>query len=133
MKKLILALSLLVASTSAMADYMVLDLGDSAYLPECGGMIKTNNGNGRQVNIVLNGVEQCSNFDIIGDDGYVVTDYKNKKIPGPNGDRSGSFTIPSKFNDARYFGKKNSVTVLIKSNSGKHQDTVKIYYTVYGY
>lgn len=133
MKSILVALSLLVG-TSAMANHLSLELGDSAYLPECGGMIKTNNGgNGNQLNIVLSGVELCSNFDIIGEDGYVVKDYKSKKIPGPNGDRSGSFTIPSKMNDARWYGKRNSVKVVIKSNSGKHQDHVTIYYTVYGY
>ncbi len=137
MRKYILIGLITLSSTIAMADHLTLSLGDSAYLSECGGMISTNNGSyGNQLNVVLNDVRNCSNFDIISDDGQYVSDYKSKKIPGYNGSRSGSFTVPTRYNDVDsdlgsiFFGTINSIKVVVKSNSGKHQDHITIRYRV---
>ncbi len=128
MKKLALALiSLFVLSTSAMAD-VYITLGEQADLPHCGGTIRANNGsNDDQVNIVFKNVENCSNFDILSDNGGTISDYDKKKLQGENPNRSGSFTIPERFissGHGRYL--YNSITVIVKSNSGKHYDRVHV-------
>ncbi len=89
----------------------------SDYLPECGGSAELKVTNG-QANLIFRNLENCSNFDIIGNNGESLN-YENKKI-GTEQNRSGSFTLPRRFLD---FG-LNGVLVVVKSNSGAHADTI---------
>lgn len=107
----------------AMAGQLFMQLGDSEFLPDCGGTIqvkKSGNGNGEQVNLIFRDVKQCSNFDITSST-YQTETYKRKKI-GTEGNRSGSFTIPKRFID----GGVNSISIVVRSNSGKTQDNVEV-------
>jgi hypothetical protein len=88
-------------------------------LPNCGGeaTFKVENG---QANLKLSRIQNCSNFDIVGNDG-VSLQYDNKKI-GQEGNRSGSFTLPRRFIDLGV----NGVKVIVRSNSGKTKDELKL-------
>lgn len=94
-------------------------------LYDCGGTVGiSNGGNDNQVILNFQSVDNCSNFDLIGDDGSFVSDYQAKKLQGENGNRYGSFTIPASY---VHFG-TNSLQVVVRSNSGKHSDTVNVVY-----
>lgn len=109
---------------SAFAGQMTLTIGDEAYLSDCGGKVsvtKSDQGNGEQLNLVFSGVEKCSNFDILSANG-MSANYDDKKIPGNNGDRGGSFTLPKRVIDLGY----NNIKVVVRSNTGKTSDTIRL-------
>lgn len=114
-----------VLSTAAFAGQVSVFLGDETRLPSCGGFVeikKSPQGNaGEQVNMVFRGVQNCSNFDIVAANGENVT-YDKKKIPGPNGDRSGSFTIPKRALERGW----NAIKIVVRSDSGAHSDTITL-------
>lgn len=89
-------------------------------LSNCGGSASINVSGG-QVNLVFRNVAQCSNFDILSSNGQGVN-YPNQKIAGPNGNRSGSFTLPPSL----YQYGINGVQVIVKSNSGKTADVLYV-------
>lgn len=93
-----------------------LDIGRERALPECGGSVEANiSRDGNQVNLVLRNVRDCSNF-IIEKTG------REYKIPGQNGDRTGSFTIHESDID---FG-RSVLVFTVRSNSGAHADQVRV-------
>jgi hypothetical protein len=98
---------------------VVLYSNQSASLKECGGTVEFKVTNG-QANLIFRDIKQCSNFDILSANGE-KTDYPNKKI-GTEENRSASFTLPKSIID---FG-ANGVTVIVKSNSGKTSDKIKV-------
>ena len=144
MKRTLIALAALCTISAAHADNISIDANNGQYyLGECGGTIEAKVSKSGDLNLVLRDVKKCSNFDIIGDDGYALSqDYKAKKIPvkgdcderATNCARSGSFTVPASLHDSDWLEElltgstTNLVTVIVKSNSGKTSDTVKIYY-----
>lgn len=118
------------------ADTVVVDIRPSfkaqfsngqsfSYLADCGGTVELNVSGG-QVNLVFRNVDQCSNFDILSANGEKVN-YPNQKLEGANQNRYGSFTLPRSLYD---YG-MNGVTVVVKSNSGKHSDTFRVYFYAY--
>ncbi len=122
MKKLLIVLAALSAlSTQAFAGTRTLYTNGRVDLPSCGGTADLDIEWNGDANLKLSGIDQCSNFDIVAGTFHTVV-YDSKKIPGRNGNRSGSFTIPRRFIT---FG-VNDVVVTIKSNSGKHYDKVHL-------
>jgi hypothetical protein len=89
-------------------------------LPTCGGTVEVNT-MGNQVNLVFRDVENCSNFDILSNDGRSIS-YPNQKLGGRDGARAGSFTLPKRVVD---FG-HNGVRVELRSNSRKTNDIVYV-------
>lgn len=129
MKKTFLSLALVLAVGSvAQAARFTMTIGETGYLGSCGGQISINNGGSDdQVNVVLRNVKNCSNFDILTANGDSVY-YDSKKIPGTNGNRDGSFSVPSRFFD---YG-SNTVRVQVRSNSAEHSDIITIKFRNYG-
>lgn len=124
MKKFVtvLAVSMLATLSSAFAGTVYMDANDYASLPSCAGVVQTKIANyGSDLNLVFSNVAQCSNFDIVSANGDRVA-YENQKLQGQNQSRYGSFTIPSRFID---YG-RNEIRVSVKSNTGKHADTIVI-------
>jgi hypothetical protein len=119
MKTMILFLSVFFSAQS-FAAYKTIDVGQSANLSDCGGYLSTTLNSNDQVVLNFSNVENCSNFDITKSDGGFVGEYTAKKLQGQNPNRYGNFTIP-----VRLMG-DYSVTVLLRSNSGKTSDTIKI-------
>lgn len=120
LKKSVLAVVALLASTSAFAANVQIQLdGRAMYLPECGGTIEANKSSasagGDQMNLVLRNVKNCSNF-ILHETG------REYKIPGPDGDRTGSYTITASRLDMGL----NYVRMTVRSNSGATRDDVSI-------
>ncbi|MCO5142862.1 MAG: hypothetical protein M9962_07220 [Oligoflexia bacterium] len=122
MKKLsliTLALSLWL-SANAFADSFIQINSDREYsLRECGGTIEAtiseSNYETDQINFVLRNVRNCSNV--------VVSDLnKSYKIPGQDGNRTGSYSIPA----SKLPSGINYVSVVVRSNSGAHLDKVSI-------
>jgi hypothetical protein len=114
---------------AAHADNYSLTLNQRARLDSCKGFVEINDGAANdQVNVVFGDIEQCSNFDILSENGQYVADYKARKLQGPNGNKSGSFTLPQEFLS---FG-AHYVKVVLKSNSGAHQDVIEVRYRVEG-
>ncbi len=106
-----------------------MGLGQYANLNQCGGTVeanKTYNGNRDTVTLVFRNVAKCSNFDILGANGEQI-DYENKKLGGNDGNRSGSFTLPSSLIDHG----RNSVLVVVKSNSGKTSNKIRLSFRAY--
>ena len=91
-----------------------------APLNSCGGTVELKMVAGR-ADLVFRGVRSCSNFDIVESNGH-PTRYPNRKLQGVNGDRSGSFTLPSYILDYGF----NGVLVTLRSDSGKHQEVIYI-------
>jgi len=122
MKKMILALVALVAiSSQSFAGTRTLYTNGRVDLPSCGGSADLDIEWNGDANLKLSGIDFCSNFDIVaGTFNRVI--YDSKKIPGKNGNRGGSFTIPKRFIT---FG-VNDIVVTIKSNSGAHSDRVHL-------
>lgn len=94
---------------------------DKRPLKSCGGVVRTKVSYETQMNVSFEGVENCSNFDIVEANGNPVN-YKIEKLEGPDGSRFGSFTLPK---SVLRFG-FNRVTVVLKSNSGKTSETISI-------
>ncbi len=91
-------------------------------LSSCGGKLTARMESSGQVNLIFKGVRNCSNFDILSHNGTPV-DYETKKLQEQSdGTRGGSFTIPNRFKSAFV----NGVVIVVKSNSGKHQDRAEI-------
>lgn len=123
MKKYMSA-ALLLVSQVAFAGSGSMTLGEYASLPDCGGTIKvtaSENNSGEQVNVVFKDVVNCSNFDILAANGE-MTSYANKKLGGRDRARSGSFTLPKYLIEDG----ANSVTVVVRSNSGQTSDTIRV-------
>ncbi len=102
---------------------------DSAYMRACGGTIQTTvtgSSYNRQLNLVFRDVVNCSNFDILKSNGDRVN-YPNKKLGGLDRSRSGSFTLPQNVIDFGW----NSVTVVLKSNSGQTSETIRVNFVAY--
>jgi hypothetical protein len=110
-------------SSIAMADVR-LDLnGGARALDECGGTIEaTAQGSSPNVNLVLRNVKKCSNF-IISATG------KEYKVPGPDGNRGGSFSISA----GKLQHGWNQLRLTVRSNSGKTRDDVTIWVQVARY
>lgn len=107
-----------------------IKLGQSAILRVCGGSLDTDNGpRNNQMNLVFRNMRDCSKFDILKATGEGFVDYPTKDVPGKNGNFSGSFTVPQKF----YNNNSNAITVVVKSNSGKHEERVTISYVGSGW
>lgn len=102
-----------------------LGIEQAAYLPECGGIVRAKVLDAERLNLVFENLNSCSNFDILRANGD-RTDYPNKKLQqNRNGDYSGSFTVPARFTELG----NNSIKVIVKSNSGKHDDVILIRFT----
>ncbi len=87
-----------------------------APLNDCGGSIYLTVEYG-SVYLNFNNVAKCSNFDVLtanGDD----ANYSKQKINGPDGNRSEKIRIPNHLYDTG----RNTVKVVVKSNSGKNYD-----------
>lgn len=110
---------------AAQAGNLTLTIGEESRLRDCGGFVqitKSPQGNrGEQVNLVFRGVENCSNFDILGNNGEAIN-YPNKKLGGADRNRSGSFTLPKFVLDRGW----NNVKVVVRSNSGATADTIRV-------
>ena len=126
MKKLgILFSTLLLIAIPALASDLRLDLnGGLRNLSECGGTIEatsTNAGYGESgsIHLTVRNVVNCSNF-------ILETTGQEYKIPGPNGDRTGSFTLSTGHLDYGW----NQVRLTVRSNSGAHSDSVAIWVNV---
>ncbi len=116
----ILAISTLATLSSAFAGTVVMDADDLATLPSCGGVIQTEISNDQStLNLALSNVVNCSNFDIVSANGEKVS-FPNQKLNGSNRARFGSFSIPSSLIELG----SNTINIILKSNSGKHSDTV---------
>jgi hypothetical protein len=126
-KMITLALLALAATQAFAVEESTLWLrdGNGMALRECGGFLRTTIRNG-QANLVFQNVRACSNFDILSKNGQFA-EYSSKKIPGPNGDRSGSFTLPKKVISYGF----NFVKVIVKSNSGAHADVINLYFNAW--
>lgn len=119
-----MTLTMALVTQVAMAGYGTLTLGEYAQLPDCGGTIKVStskSGSREQVNIQLNDVVNCSNFDILSSNGDQVI-YAVKKLGGKHMSRAGSYTIPR---DLIEYG-VNSIKIRLNSNTGVHSDTVRV-------
>lgn len=133
MKKTILSLLAMLATTSAFAGQITLSIGGSAELPSCEGTIRvTESGNqgGEQVNIVFAGVTQCSQFDIVKANGQYLNGYEDgaKRLQDKaDGTRHGSFTIPKRLIAEGF----NNIKVNLKSKTGAHSDTIKVLFNAY--
>jgi hypothetical protein len=108
-----------------------MKINSESRLPECGGEVRitkspAGQGLGEQLNIVFEDVQNCSKFDILASDGEPVN-YKTKALQQNNAGYVGSFTIPPKFIN---WG-SNSLLILVRSNSGKHDDVIRVRFTSY--
>jgi hypothetical protein len=115
----VLAMSLL---SNAYAGYVSLRVGQSAYLPSCGGTIAVNNGgNDNQLNLVFSRVAQCSN--------YIDFQGRHYRLQGQQPNYFGSFTATTAsqsqpgWQTSRFY---------VRSNSGAHADTIDVSYFVSG-
>ncbi len=91
-------------------------------LESCGGTMVARMESSGQVNLIFKGVQQCSNFDILSHNGDSV-EYGVKKLQqDSSGNYGGSFTIPNRFKTSFV----NGVVIVVKSNSGKHGDRVRV-------
>ncbi len=126
MKYSILSVFLSFFATVAFAEQITMTIGQTRSLGSCQGTIsatESNTGNGgEQLNLVFRNVEMCSNFDIIKANGQKLTNYDSKKLQEQNQGRGGSFTIPKRLIEDG----SNSIKVNLKSNSGKHSDTITV-------
>ena len=98
-------------------------LGDvkSSRLHECRGTVEARV-EGNRVTLVFQDVEQCSKFDILRSNGDAVN-YPQKNLQrARDGQFSGSFTIPRDLLE----GGDNAIKVVVKSNSGAHDDVILI-------
>lgn len=116
--------SLLMISSSAFADIRVDLNGSAQSLRECGGTIQAKStaqgaGQSDQVNLILRGVEQCSNF-------IIDTTSQEYKLQDQGGKRGGAYTISA----GRLSFGWNQIALTVRSNSGKHYDRVSIWVNV---
>ena len=94
-------------------------------LPNCGGSVEMKIAHDN-VYLIFRQVANCSNFDILSNNGDQLT-YPNQKLQGTNPNRYGSFTIPKRFFDTYYYGYKvNHMLVEVRSNSRKTRDIIRI-------
>ena len=116
-------MGVLFLSSVAMAD-MRIDLnGGEAALAECGGTIEaTAQGTSPNVNLVLRNVKKCSNF-------IMSETRKEYKVPGADGNRSGSFSVSA----GKMRNGWNKLRLTVRSNSGKTRDDVSIWVHVARY
>ena len=121
LKFFVVVASLVVTALPAFAD-ISLDTRHNHYAPlnSCGGTVELKVVQG-QVDLVFRGVRECSNFDILENNGR-STRYPNKKLMGVNGDRNGSFTLPEYILNYGH----NGVLVSLKSDSGRHQEMIYV-------
>ena len=97
----------------------------SARLRDCGGLVTARLTDGDTLTLVFSDVQSCSKFDILSADGDSVN-YPQKSLQANRrGDFAGSFTIPRRYIDAG----RNSVKVILKSNSGKTDEVILIRFT----
>lgn len=98
-----------------------------ASLPTCGGTAQVTVKDGDNITIVFRNLESCSKFDILGANGEDVN-YPTKKLQHESDNQfGGSFTIPARYvTDGR-----NSIKVIVKSNSGKTDEVLLIRFSNY--
>ena len=119
----LLCVGVLAISSVAMADVRVDLNGGERPLDACGGTIEaTAQGTSPNVNLVLRNVKSCSNF-------IIETSGKEYKVPGPDGNRSGSFSISA----GKLQNGWNKLKLTVRSNSGKTRDAVSIWVNVARY
>jgi hypothetical protein len=99
----------------------IFGASQAVHLPECGGSAEVYVNDG-QLTLTFRNVRSCSKFDILGANGEFVN-YPTKSL-GLNtlGEHTGSFTVPQKF--IQLGG--NSVKVVLRSNSGKHDEVILV-------
>ena len=120
MKKLV-CLGVLSLSSIAMADVRIDLNGGATALAQCGGTIEaTAQGSSPNVNLVLRNVKKCSNFIITTETG------KEFKLPGPDGNRGGSFSVSA----GRLQNGWNQLKLTVRSNSGATRDDAAIWIQV---
>lgn len=91
-----------------------------AALSDCGGSVYLTVEYGT-VYLNFSNVAKCSNFDVLTANGDNAN-YNSEKINAPNGNRSEKIRIPNRLYDVG----RNSVKVVVKSNSGKTYDMFRI-------
>lgn len=106
----------------AVVEAQTLWVGQSAALNACGGYVRTQKDRFGRVNLVFDGIRACSNFDIVDANGSYFGNYRQMKLPGFDGNRYGSFTLPNSITSWGF----NYVRVVVKSNSGKHADYLNL-------
>jgi hypothetical protein len=108
--------------TSAFAGYVSVRVGQSAYLPSCGGTIAVNNGgNDDQLNLVFSRVAQCSYYiDYLG---------RQYRLQGQQPNYFGSFTATTAHQSQPGW---HVSRFTLRSNSGAHSDTIDVSYYVTG-
>jgi hypothetical protein len=111
-------------SASALADIRVDLNGPARFLNECGGTIQATTSDlgpsrSDNINLVLRNVKKCSNF-------IIQNTNAEYKIPGPDGDRIGSFSI----NAGNLTLGWNQVKLTVRSNSGATKDAVAIWVNI---
>jgi hypothetical protein len=129
MKKLYLVVSslLLIAAPSFAADSLRVDLNNGqASLPQCGGTVEAKGGiaaggEADQVNLIIRGAENCSNFTLENTD-------KSYKLQQQGSGRGGSYSITAgKLNPGW-----NQIRFVMNSDSGAHGDQVAVWVDVVG-
>ena len=90
-----------------------------AMLDDCGGTVTLEVGGG-SVYLNFSNVKNCSNFDILSDNG-AATNYKEQKI-GNEGNRSERIALPREI----YQGGSNTIKVVVKSGSKKTFDVFNV-------
>ncbi len=113
--KLLLILGSLLLSTLTFATSYKLD---SEYLSSCKGSIQLR-GKGSNRYLEVN-VKQCSNLVFKNTYGQVIKSYKMQKRGNTYG---GNYTLTNEMKSSMAYG---SLTVVVTSNSGKTQDTVRV-------
>lgn len=106
---------------------MSIWLGQSKELASCGGTIsitESDNNRGEQLNMVLRGVQHCTNFDILAANGDSVRQAEMKIKGGSERNRSGSFTLSKNMIDDGF----NYVRIAVQSDSKATRDIVTIYF-----
>lgn len=94
-------------------------------LYDCGGEVTARLQDGETLTLIFRDVESCSKFDILSADGDSVN-YPTKSLQAKrDGNFAGSFTIPKRFIDAG----KNAIKVVLKSNTGKHDEVISVKFT----
>jgi len=129
MKKLYLVVSsfMLVAAPVFAADSLRVDLNNGqAALPQCRGTVEAKGGiaaggESDQVNLIIRGSENCSNFTLENTD-------KSYKLQQQGSGRGGSYSITAgKLNPGW-----NQIKFIMNSDSGAHGDEVAVWVDVVG-
>lgn len=90
-------------------------------LADCGGSVSLDIDSSRRAVLNFYNVEKCSNFTILTDNS-TATNYTNQKLSFDAGGRGGQMVIPPDM----YQGGMNSIKFIVKSDSEKTYDIVRI-------